>query len=534
MHPITLLNTDYKLIEKVLANRLRPKLEQLISIDQKGFMSDRRISCNIRRILDLIAYTEEENLPGVILSMDFEKCFDCIEKSTLLATLEYFNIGQSYKQWTSLIYSEPVACVLNNGYFSNYFKVSRSVKQGGPNSAYYFLLIAEVLAIELQKGNLKGFVINNIRRVLGQYADDLVLYLWGTEQNVNKAIQIIKHFEQRSGFKISYEKTTLMRIGSLCKAEAKKFTQYDIKWTSQTNVLGIEITTDTTKLVKLNYAKIMQKMPAVISGWKKRNLSLIGKVMIVNALIASLFVYKMYVMPTISESFVEEFNTLVNNFLWDGGKPKIKLQTLQASKQEGGLGLINLKIKDQALKVSWPQMLKSDEYIQRFMFKSLSNILKNLIWEVNLQSSDVELLFGMGFWQDGLKAWAKYNYVSDEEDVSFPAQIIWYNSKIKVNGKPILIQPAYDNGLVRICQLINLEGGLLSVDICCTMFNLMVMQYNAIVSALPKKWKRMIRLNTCEFGEKKTTYQKILEETKVPSKVYKQINTNYNVIKNAH
>ena len=44
----------------------------------------------------------------------------------------------------------------------------------------------------------------------------------------------------------------------------------------------------------------------------------------------------------------------------------------------------------------------------------------------------------------------------------------------------------------------------------------------------------MIRLNTCEFYERKTTYQKILEETKVPSKVYKQINTNYNVIKNAH
>ena len=61
MRPITLLNTDYKLIEKILANRLKPALKVLIDMDQKGFMTDRRISCNIRRVLDLVNFTNEED-----------------------------------------------------------------------------------------------------------------------------------------------------------------------------------------------------------------------------------------------------------------------------------------------------------------------------------------------------------------------------------------------------------------------------------------------------------------------------------------
>ena len=72
-HPIKLLNADYKVIEKMLANRIVPALDYIIDIDQKGFMSDRRISINIRKIFDILAYAEQEKLDAIILSLDFEK-----------------------------------------------------------------------------------------------------------------------------------------------------------------------------------------------------------------------------------------------------------------------------------------------------------------------------------------------------------------------------------------------------------------------------------------------------------------------------
>ena len=73
--PITLLCQDYKLVEKMMANRLKPALEFVINQDQKGFMADRRISCNIRRILDFIDYAERNDLPSLVVSIDFLKCF---------------------------------------------------------------------------------------------------------------------------------------------------------------------------------------------------------------------------------------------------------------------------------------------------------------------------------------------------------------------------------------------------------------------------------------------------------------------------
>ena len=79
VRPITLLNTDYKLIEKCLANRLKSVLMNLIHQDQKGFLPNRKIAANIWCILDIIDYiNNEEQQNGLIISYDFEKCFDKI------------------------------------------------------------------------------------------------------------------------------------------------------------------------------------------------------------------------------------------------------------------------------------------------------------------------------------------------------------------------------------------------------------------------------------------------------------------------
>ena len=240
LRPISLLCTDYKIIEKVLALRLRPILNHIINEDQKGFMSGRRAASNIRRVMEVIEHADKENLEGVIISVDFLKCFDRIETSSLIKAMQYFGIGDSYQQWTSTLYSNSAACVVNNGFFSRFFKMERSVKQGGPNSAYFFLILVEVLAIELRKNNnIQGFIINELMKFFGQYADDIDMYLEGTKKAINAAFETIRHFETRSGFRINYEKTTIYRIGSLKHSNAKMYTAKEVRWpTSSINVLG--------------------------------------------------------------------------------------------------------------------------------------------------------------------------------------------------------------------------------------------------------------------------------------------------------
>ena len=106
LRPITLLNTDYKIIEKAVANKIVPALEHIIGQDQRGFMKDRRISVNIRKMLDIIQEAKKEDLEAVILSLDFVKCFDKCSFSILHGSLEFFGFGEIVRKWTKILYKD--------------------------------------------------------------------------------------------------------------------------------------------------------------------------------------------------------------------------------------------------------------------------------------------------------------------------------------------------------------------------------------------------------------------------------------------
>ena len=81
--PITLLNMDYKIAAKALANRIKSVLPSIINNDQTGFMKNRFIGENIRLIECIIQHAAKENIPGLLLFIDFEKAFDSLEWSLL-------------------------------------------------------------------------------------------------------------------------------------------------------------------------------------------------------------------------------------------------------------------------------------------------------------------------------------------------------------------------------------------------------------------------------------------------------------------
>ena len=534
LRPISILPTDYKLIEKTLANRLRPALDYIVNEDQKGFMSSRRISCNIRRILDLIKIADVDDLEAVIISIDFQKCFDMVEINGLVGAMEYFQFGDSFIQWTKLLYNNSIACVSNNGYFSEYYNVTRSVKQGGPCSAFYFLILAEVLAIELRKNpKLKGIVVNLIEKILGQYADDMDLYLLGKTDVITEAFNIITKFKNSSGFKINYNKTTIYRIGSLRYSKAILYTQHSVQWpTASINVLGVDVCCDENRLIDLNYKPLVNKAQNILNSWYNRSkgLSIIGKVLIVNTLVASLFVYKMTVLPAIPSHYVKMLDDMVQSFLWNNKKPKIPLSVLQQHKYKGGLGLVNFQRKDAALKCSWAFVIESDSLLMQIMFKMLCPIICMDIWKCNINSYDVKILFYKGFWSDTLAAWSEFNYkeqIKNGDEVY--AQFIWYNSHLRVNKRPFLFKKAYKEGLTHVAQLFDTNGKIIECEICCRMFMLTTLQYNQLISAIPKSWKGMVSHDS-SFVEN-NNYDDYKKRTKCVAKIYEALSQNADIIK---
>ena len=144
--PVTLLNVDYKILAKVIAMRIEPVLPKLIHPDQTGFIKGRFIGQNIRLLNDLMEYTDDQKIPGILLFIDFEKAFDTIEWHFIQNVLECFNFGPVIRKWVSILYRDVESAVMNGGYSTNYFKVSRGVRQGCPLSPLLFVLGVEILA----------------------------------------------------------------------------------------------------------------------------------------------------------------------------------------------------------------------------------------------------------------------------------------------------------------------------------------------------------------------------------------------------
>ena len=214
--PISLLNIDYKILTKALAKRIEKYLPKLINSDQTGFVKGRYIGQNIRLLSDIMEYLDAKKTSGLLLFIDFEKAFDSLEWDFVAKTLKVFNFGPNVKRWISMFYSGVQSAVMNGGFLTNYFNISRGVRQGCPLSPLLFILAAELLAIKIrQEPNCRGISLPDDQEVkISQFADDTTIVTKNAE-SLKPYLQILDHFGSISGLKLNKKKTKAMWIGSM-------------------------------------------------------------------------------------------------------------------------------------------------------------------------------------------------------------------------------------------------------------------------------------------------------------------------------
>ena len=86
-----------------MADRLKNCMGDLIHDSQSGFLKGRNIGNNIRLLMDIIDYTEANNIPGALLLLDIEKAFDSVSHEFLLRVLEKFNFGNNFMKWVKAL-----------------------------------------------------------------------------------------------------------------------------------------------------------------------------------------------------------------------------------------------------------------------------------------------------------------------------------------------------------------------------------------------------------------------------------------------
>lgn len=152
--PISLLNVDYKIVARIMSNRLKLVLPNIISESQTCCIMGKDIADTLVSIRDIIDMVEMDNMEGYIVKIDQEKAFDRVSHEYLSDVLKVFGFGPYFRKWISIFYTDIYSSVKCNGFLTKYILVKNSVRQGCPISAMLYVLSSEPLSCLIKKKHI--------------------------------------------------------------------------------------------------------------------------------------------------------------------------------------------------------------------------------------------------------------------------------------------------------------------------------------------------------------------------------------------
>jgi mannosylglycoprotein endo-beta-mannosidase len=179
--PISLVHSFAKLVTKLLANRLAPKLQQMVSPVQSAFIKGRFIQDNFMLVQQTARFLHQQKEPRILLKLDISKAFDSVSWSFLLELMQQLGFGQIWRDIISGLLCSSSTQVLMNGSPGDRIFHRRGLRQGDPLSPMLFILVMDVLGHMISKAASEGLLLPLSRRPLQHrisiYADDVVLFL---------------------------------------------------------------------------------------------------------------------------------------------------------------------------------------------------------------------------------------------------------------------------------------------------------------------------------------------------------------------
>lgn len=210
--PITLLNSAYRLLARVLASRLGALLPTLISPEQTAFVPGRRIGENVLLLQLLPHWLSNRSRAALVVFCDFLKAYDTLDREFLFSIMAHLGLGESFLRWVRLLLTHTRACALVNGCTSNFAFFTAGVRQGCPLAPLLYLFVTEALLRFLRSRGF-GIPLGPARLVSSLYADDNETFLDHPDQ-VPHFLHAMTVFAEASGQRLNPTKTVLLPIGA--------------------------------------------------------------------------------------------------------------------------------------------------------------------------------------------------------------------------------------------------------------------------------------------------------------------------------
>ena len=166
-------------------------------------------------------------------------------------------------------------------------------------------------------------------------------------------------------------------------------------------------------------------------------------------------------------------------------------------RKRGSSGSSYIVLKDQALKIVWVQRITRAENTWNIMIQNKIPFNLNLLGNMNFSIADTSnIITNMAdpFIREVIMAWSKYNFYNPSNIQQIRNQIIWFNSHVRINNKPIYISELNDNNIVYIHECFNETVDILSLNGFQLKYgiHINVLIYYSIVSAIARRWKSTI------------------------------------------
>ncbi|GJX27138.1 putative RNA-directed DNA polymerase, eukaryota, reverse transcriptase zinc-binding domain protein [Tanacetum coccineum] len=215
--PISLIGAQYKVIAKILANRLSRVIATVISNEQTAFVSQRQILDGPLMVNEIIDWYKRKKERLMILKIDFEKAFDSVSWDFLDQVLHFTGFGHTWRSWIRGCLSSAKASVLVNGSPTIEFNLQRGLRQGDPLSPFLFILVMEGLHVAIEDAiNARiytGAKLHSLHVSHLLFADDVLLLGEWSSMNISNVVNILNCFYKVSGLKLNLHKSNLYDVG---------------------------------------------------------------------------------------------------------------------------------------------------------------------------------------------------------------------------------------------------------------------------------------------------------------------------------